>query len=187
MSVFSASGNFEDIQGQVKFENGSIGADEYFWDFGNGTTSYNESPEITYNEDGEYLIQLFAKNSSGCVDSSGMIYRMMYKGLWIPNAMVMKPISGSQLWKPVGVNLAYYNAEIYSRWGKLLWSSTLLNDKGEPAEGWDGTYEGKLCQEGNYVWKVSAMFRDGSVWHNDDIGNHEKLTSGNSGTITLIR
>jgi hypothetical protein len=101
--------------------------------------------------------------------------------------MVIKAVSGTQFWKPVGINLASYSADVYNRWGDLLWHSEKLTEKGEPAEGWDGTFNGVPCQEGNYVWKITAVFRDGTVWNNEDIGNHEKLTPGKSGTITLIR
>jgi hypothetical protein len=91
------------------------------------------------------------------------------------------------LWKPIGVNLTYYKADIYDRWGNLIWSSDKLTEKGAPAEGWDGTYKEVPCQEGVYVWKITAIFSDGSIWWNDDIGNREGLSSGRTGTITLIR
>jgi hypothetical protein len=85
------------------------------------------------------------------------------------------------------VNLASYTAEVYSSHGALLWKSTLLDDKGTPAEGWDGTYNEKPCQQDVYVWKITAIFRDGSVWENQDVGEHEGLSEPVYGTITLIR
>jgi PKD repeat protein len=186
-SVFNINDNFENIQGQVKLENGSLGADEYYWELGNGETSYEESPLITYNEDGDYLIQLYAKNNFGCVDSMGVIYKMLFKGLWIPNAFSVGPIQSVRLWKPIGVNLAYYRVEVYDRWNTIIWHSDKLTEKGEPAEGWDGNYKDVPCKEGVYVWKITAIFSDGSIWRNNDIGNREGLSTGNSGTITLIR
>jgi hypothetical protein len=69
----------------------------------------------------------------------------------------------------------------------VIWSSEKLNDKGSPTEGWDGTYKEVPCQEGVYVWKITAIFKDGSIWYNDDVGNREKLSGGTSGSITLIR
>jgi PKD repeat protein len=186
-SVFNVNDNFENIQGQVQLENGSIGANEYFWDFGNGETSGTASPVITFDEDGEYLIQLYAKNEYGCVDSTAVLYKMLYKGLWVPNAFSVGPVQEVRLWKPIGVNLTYYKAEVYNRWGDLLWKSTKLTEKGAPAEGWDGTFNEKPCQEGVYVWKIEAIFSDGSIWWNDDVGNREGLSSGRTGTITLIR
>jgi PKD repeat protein len=186
-SVFNVNDNFENIQGQVQLENGSLGANEYFWEFGNGETSGTTSPVITFDEDGEYLIQLYAKNEYGCVDSSAVLYKMLYKGLWVPNAFSVGPVQEVRLWKPIGVNLTYYKADIYDRWGNLIWSSDKLTEKGAPAEGWDGTYKEVPCQEGVYVWKITAIFSDGSIWWNDDIGNREGLSSGRTGTITLIR
>ncbi|MDO9255449.1 MAG: PKD domain-containing protein, partial [Bacteroidales bacterium] len=187
LSVFEVKENHENIQGQVKLENGSLGAVEYFWDFGNGETSTLESPVTTFNEDGDYQIHLFVTNDYGCSDSSSVVYKMMYKGLWVPSALAVGADSAVRIWKPVGVNVISYKAEIFNRWGELLWSSDKITTEGSPAEGWDGTYKGELCREGVYAWKISATFRDGTVWRNADIGNREKLWGGNSGTVTLIR
>jgi len=187
LSVFNVNDDYENIQGQVQLENGSLGAEEYFWEFGNGETSNQESPVITFDEDGDYLIQLYAKNEYGCVDSSAVIYKMLYKGLWVPNALSVGPVQSIRQWKPVGINLIYYTADIYDRYGNLVWKSDKLTEKGAPAEGWDGTYNEKPCQEGVYVWKITAIFSDGSIWENDDVGNREGLSGGTSGTITLIR
>jgi hypothetical protein len=112
---------------------------------------------------------------------------MLFKGLWVPNALSIGPVQEVRLWKPVGINLAYYRADIYDRWGDLIWHSEALTEQGAPAEGWDGTYKGEICKEGVYVWKISAVFSDGSIWYNEDTGNHKGLTSGNSGVITIIR
>jgi hypothetical protein len=38
-----------------------------------------------------------------------------------------------------------------------------------------------------YVWKITAIFRDGTIWYNTDIGSHKGLTQETWGTITLIR
>jgi hypothetical protein len=69
----------------------------------------------------------------------------------------------------------------------LLWSSTLLDEAGSPAESWDGTFNGKPCQQDVYVWKITAVFRDGSIWYNTDVGEHEGLSAEKWGSITLIR
>jgi len=187
LSVFNVNDNFENLQGQVQLENGSLGADEYFWDFGNGETSNEEIPVVTYNDDGDYLIQLYAKNNYGCVDSSAVMYKMLYKGLWVPSAMAIGPVQSVRIWKPIGVNLIYYRVDIYDRWDNRIWYSDKLTEKGAPAEGWDGTHNEVPCQEGIYVWKITAIFSDGSIWHNEDVGNHENLPGGTTGTITLIR
>jgi hypothetical protein len=85
------------------------------------------------------------------------------------------------------VNLASYQAEVYNSYGALLWKSSQLDENGAPAEAWDGTFNDKPCQQDVYVWKIMAVFRDGSVWYNQDVGEHKGLSEPVYGTITLIR
>ena len=187
ITAFSIEEEYENIQGQIKLENGTLGGNEYLWDFGNGETSNVASPVITFNQDGEYRIQLYASNEYGCVDSTEIVYEMLFKGLWVPNALAIGPNPAVCTWKPIGISLATYKAEIYDRWGNLIWYSKKLTKAGAPEEEWDGTFIGKPCPEGIYVWKITAIFRDGTIWRNDSAGNRDGLTGGNSGTITLIR
>ncbi|MCB0848426.1 MAG: PKD domain-containing protein, partial [Bacteroidetes bacterium] len=42
----------------------------YLWDFGNGSTSTDASPDVTYNTAGTYTIQLQVTNASGCTDTT---------------------------------------------------------------------------------------------------------------------
>lgn len=49
------------------FTNQSIGADDWSWDFGDGTTSSQLSPVYSYTQPGTYLVSLFVHNQvSGC-------------------------------------------------------------------------------------------------------------------------
>ena len=49
------------------FENTTTGNNNtYFWDFGNQTTSADETPSIVYDTEGTYTVCLTAGNSSGC-------------------------------------------------------------------------------------------------------------------------
>ncbi len=188
VSAFSYIENFENTQGQIQFTNGSVGAKEYFWDFGNGETSMAESPIITYAYDGIYTVSLITISSNGCQDTTTMAYDMLFKGLYVPNAIAPGgTIQATRYWKPVGMNLASYRAEIYNSLGQLIWSSRLLDEKGAPKESWDGTFNEKPCQQDVYVWKIMAIFRDGSVWDNQDVGERKGLSDPVYGTITLIR
>jgi gliding motility-associated-like protein len=40
---------------------------------------------------------------------------------------------------------------MFDRWGNLLFESQ------NPAIGWDGTYDGKLVQEGTYIWQIEFL------------------------------
>gem|GEM_PF-510779 len=48
------------------FENTSSGANQYLWDFGDGTASDQASPSHTYTEGGNYTVVLTASNSGDC-------------------------------------------------------------------------------------------------------------------------
>jgi PKD repeat protein len=188
LSAFSYTENVHNIQGQIQFTNGSIGAEQYYWNFGDGQTSYSESPIITYADDGTYQVMLVSVSDLGCQDTALITYEMMFKGLYVPNAFAPGgSIQPTRIWKPVGVNLASYNVQVFNSHGMLLWKSTALDEHGTPTESWDGTYNEKPCQQDVYVWMITAIFRDGSVWYNQDVGEHKGLSEPVYGTITLIR
>jgi gliding motility-associated-like protein len=44
---------------------------------------------------------------------------------------------------------------IFNRWGELLFEST------DATRGWDGYYNGKLCQQDVYMYKLTARFENG--------------------------
>lgn len=52
-------------EGTPVITNTSTGADTYDWDFGNGDTSDEENPTVTYTEAGEYTISLTVTNECG--------------------------------------------------------------------------------------------------------------------------
>jgi len=182
---FEISDNENTWKGNILLENHSRDADTYFWDFGNGQSSEEENPTITYFDDGTYLIRLIARNNLNCVDTTILNYQMMFKGLYIPNGFA--PTVSSSLpgvFKPAGINLKRFKIDVYDNWGHLMWSSVALDESGVPTESWDGTVNGKLMPQDTYLWKVEAEFRDGMVWTGSNIGKGAGKTIG---TVTLFR
>jgi len=185
IAAFSFSEKNYQRDWQLQLFNQSRDADTYLWDFGDGQSSAEENPEVIYKSDGTYLIRLIASNKYNCSDTAYATYEMAFNGLYIPNAFAPSTnVSIANVFKPAGINLKEYKIEVYDSWGHLLWESDKLNESGSPAETWDGTYKGSLMPQGTYMWKVNAVFKDGSVWTGSDIG-HGK--GKNMGTVTLIR
>jgi len=186
LSAFLVKDNLSNMTGKIQLENKSEGADTYFWDFGNGYTSTDENPYVTYKEDGTYTVMLISSTYFGCADTSYYKYDVLFKGLYVPNAFVPNSdIKGVNLFKPVGVNLKEYNIQVFDSWGHLLWESSLLDSDGRPVEGWNGrNSKGELYSSGTYAWIIHAMFIDGTIWEGSDIGKGEYKTIG---TVTLIR
>ena len=184
ISSFVFEENYQGVQGQVFFENLSIGANSYFWNFDNGDSSYLEEPTTNYDEDGTYNIMLVAYNSRNCAYTSYFEYDVFLKGLYITNAFApLSPNPDLRLFKPKGYNLKEFRIEVFSRWGELVWSSTELDNEGRPVESWDGRYDGDLLPQGAYIWKVKAVFRDNTIWEGSDIGDGNTKTYG---SVSLV-
>jgi PKD repeat protein len=171
--------------GTFNFINNSTGAVSYFWDFGDGNTSTDENPQHRYDYNGIKQVMLVAISASGCTDTTYFeIEPPFFKGLFVPNAFSPRVGIGEvRLFKPTGVAIQEYKAQVFSQWGELLWESDALDANGVPTEGWDGTYNGQLMPQGAYVWKVFAVFQDGSNWEGmkDSQGTVRKI-----GSVTLL-
>ncbi|MFO8086174.1 MAG: PKD domain-containing protein, partial [Bacteroidales bacterium] len=172
--------------GQVQFNNLTIGGDYFWWDFGDGGSDTAMNPLYRYEMYGDYIVNLLVENIYGCQDTvSKPIKISEFHGLYVSNAF--SPEMGPdevRSFKPKGVGLAEYHIYIYDTWGNLIWESTELVD-GEPAEGWDGTDKnGDPMPQDTYVWKIDAIFLDGTMWPGKtyDDGKTKKY-----GTVTLIR
>ncbi|MFH1321972.1 MAG: PKD domain-containing protein [Bacteroidota bacterium] len=53
----------------VTFSDLTLGADQWFWDFGDGDTSAQQNPVHTYDTIGEYDVTLITGNTYGCFDT----------------------------------------------------------------------------------------------------------------------
>ena len=181
---FNLIDRYEGQQGHVYLENLSSNAISYFWDLGNGVLTDETNVDYQYQEDGKYDIMLIAYNSYNCPDTLIQEYDLLFTNLYVPNAFA--PGSDNpeiSIFKPKGTNLKRYTLEVYSGWGNLVFRSSKLED-GQPAEGWDGTYNGQDMPTGTYIWSIQAEFKDGTFWKGSDNGDGNINTSG---TVTLIR
>ncbi len=76
-----------------------------------------------------------------------------------------------------------YRVQVFSPYGLLLWESTEL-EEGQPAEGWDGMYNGQLLPQDVYVWKAYGIFEDGRVWRGQENDQGKFQTMG---SVVLLR
>jgi PKD repeat protein len=182
---FTITENFSAQNGNILLNNTSTGADSYYWDFGNGQTSTEVNPSITYMQDGTYRINLIAINKLNCTDSFSYKYAMLFKGLYIPNAFAPNATTTlGSVFKPAGVSIQRYKIEVYDNSGHLMWESSALDEEGAPTESWDGTYNGRPMPQGTYLWKAHAIFLDDTAWKGSDIGTGK---TAEYGTVLLIR
>lgn len=174
--------------GAFTFTDLSIDASKWAWDFGDHSASSNDqNPAHRYYSNGSKLVTLVVTSLNGCIDdTSQLIAPMSIRGLFIPNAFAPSLSNGeAAFFKPKGVGLKEYEIAVYSSYGQLLWRSDKL-ENGQPAEAWDGTYQGKLLPQDVYTWQVKkAIFEDGGIWD----GNFDAGTGKGKkvGSVMLIR
>jgi PKD repeat protein len=151
---------------EVVFRNYSERAQRYRWDFGDGTGSDQFEPTHTYNRQGNYNVRLIAVSEYGCSDSMLVENAFSGSGCFIdfPNAFIPNPTGpsggyyspksdeASRVFHPFFSGVGDYQLRIFSRRGILIFESNDIN------YGWDGYYNGQLCDPGVYVWKVRGNF-----------------------------
>jgi gliding motility-associated-like protein len=59
-----------------------------------------------------------------------------------------------------GEGIQYLEFIIYNRWGEKLFETTTKN------VGWDGTYNGKRCDSGVFVYHINVTFTNGTTYDN---------------------
>jgi PKD repeat protein len=172
--------------GTVLFTNYSTDAASYLWGFGDGAQSTLVNPSHTYASGGKYRVNLLGISTEGCRDSTSKIIEIKYAGeVFVPNAFAPLSAVGTEagLFKPKGFGLRSYLVEVFSTYGELLWSSSLL-ENGQPVEGWDGTFKGQLMPQDTYVWKITAITKDGSSWAGAPDPDGKRR---NMGVVLLLR
>ena len=75
----------------------------------------------------------------------------------------------NDIFKPVVLGVHNYNFYIFDRWGELLYHTTNFQ------EGWNGYYQGTICPNDVYVYKITFA---------DDVedSNHKYI-----GKVTIVR
>jgi gliding motility-associated-like protein len=148
--------SFTESTQTINFNNTSIGATGYVWNFGDGNVSNQEYPEHLFQgtNDG-YTITLIASTSMGCMDSTSVtISANLGAVYYIPNSFTPDGDKYNQIFKPVvstGISSDGYEMLIFNRWGEIMFESKNIN------VGWDGSYgtEGLDCPSGTYTYKIS--------------------------------
>lgn len=104
--------------------------------------------EKTVTETGLYWARYTDDNGCPVVDSI-MVYFPLQ--IYFPNAFSPDDDGRNDVFLPglSGEGWLSFRMEIFDRWGNLLFTSD------DPARGWDGTFRGKACEPGVYVYVAS--------------------------------
>ena len=144
------------------FDNISIGAVDYVWYFGDGSSySYEFEPSHTFpiEEGGGYYVTLMGTSEFGCVSEITKYVEVGHDhSIYVPNAFTPDANGVNEIFKPIlfGFDEFSYTLLVFNRWGELIFESHDMDI------GWDGYYAGDayLCQDGVYTWKIFARVKN---------------------------
>ncbi|MCF8277813.1 MAG: PKD domain-containing protein, partial [Flavobacteriales bacterium] len=144
------------------FTDNSDGAEEWFWDFGDGSTTQNliSTPAHTYPstmDSGTYTVTLQVVNEFGCVDETELdVYITPHISIYIPNSFSPNADGKNDSFRAYGENIVDFTMRIFTRWGQEIYYSAVMED------GWDGTYLGRQVENDVYVYKITYKGLDGT-------------------------
>lgn len=140
-----------------QFTDQSAGAEQWLWEFGDGQTSGDASPTHQFPGEGTYHITLTVTSKEGCTDDTDGQITIEGNSTFIPNAFTPNFDNLNEGFRPVNRSGEGVEFFIFNRWGELIYSATDTN------AAWDGTYAGKPCPNGLYVYRVQYKDSEGAT------------------------
>ncbi|EOZ95637.1 PKD domain containing protein [Indibacter alkaliphilus LW1] len=130
------------------------------WDFGDGAVSSQQNPIHQYQEKGIYTIRLTTIDVNGCQSEFTRVVQVYDDYLIeIPTAFTPSRTDGkNNYFKPVFRGIASMKLYVFNTWGDLIYETDSLEDRG-----WDGTLNGTMAPNGNYVYKAEFETRGGET------------------------
>lgn len=173
------------LNAEVTFQNYSEGGTEYFWHFGDSTSSYwnNDLQIHRYNTVGDYSIKLIAKNNYHCYDSITKVVQVYDEFcFYAPDAFTPNGDGKNDIFYITahGVDKKQFYFAVYDRTGAKVFDTKLFDMKNPSRMAWDGSKFGnvnagdKIMSNGVYKWYCEFV---------DVVGKLHKKT----GTVTLIK
>lgn len=153
----------------IEITNQSQGATVYDWTLGDGNTSNDFEPQVTYANAGTYTITLHVENQWGCVDqiSENIVVNPVFT-FYVPTAFTPNSDHKNESFGGVGTNIAVYQMNIFNRWGERIFTSFDMDHR------WDGSINNSRVQDEVYIYDCRIV----------DIMGGEHIYRG---TVTLIK
>tara|TARA_B100000683_G_scaffold96927_1_gene95759 strand:+ start:4618 stop:6261 length:1644 start_codon:yes stop_codon:yes gene_type:complete len=149
----------------------SVGANQWFWDFGDGNNSGTQNPTHIYPNVGFYDVQLIINADSICPDT--IIQKIEVVGDFIcevPQAFTPNNDNVNDRLTTLVAGVLEMEFIIYNRWGNVVYYTDEIGHAG-----WDGIYNGNEQEQGIYYYCLSGF------------NNRTKQYFYKKGDITLIR
>lgn len=91
------------------------------------------------------VLVVLVTNTDVCTDTATYMVHVSIQSLWFPNVFTPRGTENN-LFRGYGRQVRDYDLKVYSRWANCIFHTNDIN------EGWDGTFHGKECPVGAYLY-----------------------------------
>jgi gliding motility-associated-like protein len=160
----------------VVFENLSLNATSFIWDLGNGNPLINvsnfSSQTQSYSNINIYTVTLTASNGLCSNDTSILInvFNFSPAEIIVPNIFTPDGDNKNDFYYIDVKNGQSLSAQIFNRWGNLMYEMEGFFDANNPKTYWDGKVKDNEAKDGVYFIKYTITGIDGGV-----VNGHENL------------
>ncbi len=140
-------------ESEVYFDNNSIGASHYSWDFGDEIYDIAFEPTHIYSDTGTFTIELIVETNHACFDTSYNTVRVdPVTSIYMPNTFSPNGdgVNDTFFFKNYAFKEEGLVFRVFDKWGTLIY----YTDKFQP---WDGTYRGSVVKQDTYVWTLTCF------------------------------
>ncbi|MCH2225099.1 MAG: PKD domain-containing protein, partial [Crocinitomicaceae bacterium] len=131
---------------------------QYDWTIYDGTPVTSNSEDVLnvdfpLDAPGLYPVKLEVESNNGCIDSITKFITIINDViLYAPNTFTPDDDEHNQAWEfhISGIDVYDFNLKMFNRWGQIVWESN------DPSVSWDGTYNGRIVQNGLYTWTMEC-------------------------------
>ena len=124
------------------------------WYFGDSTSTNIQSPQHSYNNQGNYIITLAVKDINGCIDTVKKEITVVLLPD-VPTAFSPNGDGQNDLFLVRGGPFKSINIRVYNNWGQLIFETN------NQLDGWNGTFNGTEQPIGVFVWVVEVEMYTG--------------------------
>jgi gliding motility-associated-like protein len=154
---------------EVVFENTTGDNSPFIWNFGNGTTSYDNEVTVNFLGAQAWTGTLTIFSPEGCSESITEEFTAVGE-LFVPNCFTPDNDGVNDFFFVKGHDLRYFELTIFNRYGEVVFKTYDMN------EPWDGSHQGREFYVPNGVYNFQLMA----------IGNRENIIE-RKGRITVFR
>lgn len=154
IAKFSVTPDYTDIcHAAIEFTDQSVGASSFFYWLDDESASKTlPSFNYTYLTSGYKRPMQVATNEFGCDDTA---YRELFIEpfiIYFPNTFTPDKDEFNNDFNGIfALEMLNWNLKIMNRWGEVIFESN------DAKVGWDGTYNGRLMQDGNYLYELNYV------------------------------